>query len=120
MNDVLIASFGRSVHCSIKRGLISSQAKALKMVHEWMSGLPLNNESSLNANQVELIIDLFFFFGRYLFLVTYLDNKGWFDDSEKYLNNFQNYFVLNESMIGPLIWKQLENIMEKYDQGNPE
>ena len=68
LNDVLIASFGRAVHCSIKRGILKDKQKAFKMIHEWMSGLPLNNQRSLNPSQLELIIDLFIHFGKNLTL----------------------------------------------------
>ena len=64
LNDIIIASFGRAVHCSIKRGILSDRVKAAKMVDEWTSGLPLVHEPRLNCGQVELVVDLFFFFGK--------------------------------------------------------
>jgi hypothetical protein len=66
LNDVLISSFGRAVHCSIKRGILNEKDKAFKLINEWMSGLPLNNEKCLNTVQLELIVDLFIFIGKFV------------------------------------------------------
>jgi hypothetical protein len=72
LNDVLISSFGRAVHCSVKRGILVDKTKTFKLINEWMSGLPLNNEKRLNKMQLDLIVDLFIFIGKGVLMVRFL------------------------------------------------
>ena len=64
LNDVLIASFGQAVHCAIRRGLMHDRKQAFRLLGEWMSGLPLNNQPALNRSQLDLAVDLCLFLGR--------------------------------------------------------